>query len=629
MAKSKERLWLAGILIITLLIYLPILRASFLNYDDDLYITENPLITQLSWEHIKSLFTDFYGNQYSPVAMLIMAIEVKIFGLNAAALKFISILLHLLNVAAVFIFMKRLLGRSEMALIIAGIFAVHTLQVESVAWMAASMKVGTYSLFSVLSLIYYLKFLDGGRHRVNYLFSVGWFLLSCLSKEQAVVLPGLLLAIDYYRGRSLTDGKLWGEKIPFFIIALIIGALTMTVADDMRGTPEALPYSVSERILFASYALSAYILKSVVPAELSTFYAYPLIGQIPGWYYLTLLVPVFMIWYIFRAWKKSHKLILFGAAFFLVNLALTFVSQILSVRDVIMADRYMYLSLIGVFIVILPLLRDWLRSKGAESWFSRTVLAYGAMLAVMTMVRTGVWKNDVTFMGNAIEQAEKWNKERSPAMAVTYTNLGVARRKEGNTAEAMRLYQQALVCNPRHVLAFSNMGNIQMLNGQLAQAEENYNKALAIDPEHKNSLSGRGAVYAQQGKYDLAIRDLNKAIEIDPNFIDAYSNRSLTYHSLGNYNKALEDLDRLIALEPDNASYHHDRGIILSILNRKEEGIRSIDQAIRLSPSQGEYYLNRSRIYKELGDMPKAIENAIQARNLGVRVDDTYMNSLQ
>ncbi len=200
-------MWLLGLLgIATILVLHQVLGTEFINYDDDVYVTENPLILDFNMADLRGLFSTFYANQYSPVAMTIMGLEIKALGVNSVALKAVSVLLHLLNAWLVFALIKALFERFELALLTAAIFALHPLQVESVAWLAASMKIGTYSAFFLGSLLLYTKYLQSNK-RGLYLYSVLLFLLSCFCKEQAVILPLILPFLDQVRTGKLIDRK--------------------------------------------------------------------------------------------------------------------------------------------------------------------------------------------------------------------------------------------------------------------------------------------------------------------------------------------------------------------------------------------------------------------------------------
>src|SRR5262245_51236285 len=163
----NQLLWLTLVLLATLAAYLPVLPGGFTNYDDGLYILENPMVRNLDWGHLKDIFSTIYQNQYAPVATLIVAIEVKVFGATPAPLKAIAVLLHIANTVLVFQLIRQLFRRFDYAIITAGLFALNTVQVESVAWLAGSMKIGAYSLFFLSSLLAYVRYLKDK--------SRGWF----------------------------------------------------------------------------------------------------------------------------------------------------------------------------------------------------------------------------------------------------------------------------------------------------------------------------------------------------------------------------------------------------------------------------------------------------------------------
>lgn len=629
-AGASQWIWIAAILVTGFIAFSPILKADFINYDDDYYITENRLITQFDGAAAKTLFTTFYGNQYSPVAMTILALEMKVFGAEPGTLKFISILLHLANALLVFFFVKKLFSRLDFAVITAGLFALHTLQVESVAWMAASAKVSTYALFSLASMLVYLSFLEK-RKWSQLALSLGLFVLSCMCKEQAVVLPVLLVAIDYLKRRNLFSKEVILEKLPFFAVSLIFGLATMTVADEMRGTGEALPYTIVERTLFACYALTAYTLKNILPIDLSTYYLYPPLGQTPAFYYLTPLFCLAMLAAFFYAWKKDQRLIVFGLAFFLVNIALTLLSQIFSVRDVMMADRYVYLSTIGFFLILASWAGGFVDKKPAN----RTIvygalILYGLVLTGLTYQRCGVWKNSITVFTDAIEKGKPGaGKKYSPAISLPYTNRGLAKKLQGDTEGALADYDQAIAANPGYAKAHLNKGNIYFNAGKHQLAIENHNKAIELEPNNQKAYSSRGAAYASLGQYDQALKDFDKAIELDPNFLDALRNRALIRYTVKDFEGALPDLDQVLKFTPNDADILNFKGQVHQQLKRFPEAESYINQSIQFAPQNGTYYLTRAYLYRDMGDKARARQDASQAQAMGVNVDQGFMNSIQ
>src|SRR5207245_356623 len=250
------------------------------------------------------IFLTIYQNQYAPIATLIMAIEVKVFGATAAPLKAIAVLFHLVNTVLVFELVRQLFKRFDYAIITAGLFALNTVQVESVAWLAGSMKIGAYSLFFLSSLLAYVRYLKDK--------SRGWlgaslllFLLSCLCKEQAIALPATLLAIDYLYGKRLRDRVVLLEKAPFVIVSIIFAAVTLSLSGRMQNQEMVNYYSAAQRFVFACFSVVSYLLKLILPVNLSAYYTYPLRGSIPPYYFATPIFALFVLGALCVFWKKE------------------------------------------------------------------------------------------------------------------------------------------------------------------------------------------------------------------------------------------------------------------------------------------------------------------------------------
>ncbi|MDH3650797.1 MAG: glycosyltransferase family 39 protein, partial [Saprospiraceae bacterium] len=418
---KNQKYLLLGLLSIAFLAYIPLLGAEFINYDDDLYITENPHVRFLSGDGIKTLFSSYFWNQYSPIAMVIMALEIKIFGLNPLPLKFISILIHLINTFLVFQFVKILFKKYEYALIAAAVFALHPLQVESVAWLTASMKIGTYSLFSLASYISYITWLDQ-KKKPYYYYSILAFLLACFCKEQAISLPAVIILIDYVRSRNIFEKNVLFEKVPYLIIALIFAAVTLGISGEQQNVQMVDYFNPVHRFIFSCVALSAYLVYFILPIQLSPFYTYPLKSAIPVYYYLTPLIAAGLIIGIYLAWKKNNRIIVFAILFFLANIFLTLLSQVLSVRDVMMADRYVYLPLTGIGIALGYLLEQILKNRPAwKPWPIRILIIFGVFFTTLTFARSKVWENSITIFGDAIEKGTKPG-QINPYLVVAFNN---------------------------------------------------------------------------------------------------------------------------------------------------------------------------------------------------------------
>jgi protein O-mannosyl-transferase len=625
----NQLLWLGLVLLATCVAYLPVLRGDFTNYDDGLYILANPMIRNLDWAHFKDLFSTIYRNQYDPIATLIMAMEFKVFGASPTALKAVSLVLHLANTLLVFQLIRHLFNRFDYAIITAALFALNTQQVESVAWLAASTKIGAYSLFFLSSLLAYIRYLK--EKKLSWLgLSVFFFLLSCFCKEQAIALPAALLAIDYVYGRRLLDRVVLLEKAPFLIVSLIFAFVTLSLAGKMQNPEMVNYYSAGERFIFACFSVVSYVCKLVLPVNLSAFYTYPLKTSIPVYYYPTPIFGVLVLGALWFFWKKKQRIIVFGIVFFSANIFLPLMSQVLSVRDVMMADRYVYLPAIGFFLLVAYVVVELLKIKPrlrVAIWSG--LLAYCLLLAVLTWQRTLIWKNSITLFTDVIDKAHVQSGEKTSFLGLAYNNRGVARKQAGDRQGALADFTEGIDLNPRDSRPWVNRANLHFDAGELDAALRDYNKSVELDPKNAEAYASRGAAYGAQNRFDLALRDLNRAIELDPMLVDAFGNRALLYANTKRFAEELADIDRYLRLKPDDAEMINMRALALIELNRLPEAESEFDRAIHISPRAGVFYLNRSHLYQSTGRKTQALDDAQRAQSLGVKVDPQYLNSLR
>lgn len=625
----NQLLWLGLVLLATCVAYVPVLRGSFTNYDDGLYILENPMVRNLDWGHLKDIFSTIYQNQYAPIATLIMAIEVKVFGATPAPLKAVGVLLHIVNTVLVFQLIRQLFKRFDYAIITAGLFAFNTVQVESVAWLAGSMKIGAYSLFFLAALLAYVRYLKDK--------SRGWlgaslllFLLSCLCKEQAIALPVTLLAIDYLYGRRLRDRVVLLEKAPFFIVSMIFATVTLSLSGKMQNQEMVNYYSAAQRFVFACFSVVSYVLKLILPVNLSAYYTYPVRGSIPPYYFATPIFALLVLGALCVFWKKGQRTIVFGIVFFAANIFLPLMSEVLSVRDVMMADRYVYIPAIGFFLLVAYAVGELLKSKPhLQTAIWTGLVAYGLLLAGLTWQRGHVWENSLTLFTDVINKGQLPSGGIDPFLSMPFNNRGVARKQSGDRAGALADFNQAIVLNPSDPKPWLNRADIHFDAGEFEAAMPDYNKALEVDPKNAKAYANRGASYGAQNKFDLALRDLNRAIELDPTMADAFGNRALLYYNTKRFAEELADIDRYLRLRPDDAEMMNMRALALLDLNRLPEAESEFDRAIQISPSSGAFYLNRSNLYQRTGRKTQALDDAQRAQSLGVKVDPKYLNSLR
>jgi tetratricopeptide (TPR) repeat protein len=499
------------------------------------------------------------------------------------------------------------------------------MQVESVAWLAASMKIGTYALFFLLSIWFYLRYKEKGK--VKFMIAAFLsFLASCFCKEQAVVLPLVLVAVDYLQGRSLFEKKVWLNKIPFLLTSLIFGIVTLNASGGEEIAQKVYDFQISERLIFATYSVGVYLFKLFIPTDLSFFYTYPIKGDIPAYFYLFPLLLIGLLYIIFKAYKKDLRWLVFGILFFLLNVALTSLTAVMSVRDVIMADRYVYMASLGVFFILISLLNS---KKEKWSPMLRSIpLVMGVVFMIISMQRVKVFKNSVTLFTEVIEKGQ-YKDRHNPYLALPYNNRGIAYKRDKKLELAIKDYEVAIGSNPSYPNGYLNRGNIHFDSGEDDLAVLNYNKVLGLKPRNEKALSARGAIYAKRKQYDDALADLTLAIEIDPYFLDAYSNRALTYLDMGNLDEAIEDVSTYLRYSPAKDDMYEFRGYLYIQKKDYKKALSEFNQAIALNSNRAGYYFNRASAHRGLGNKSAALQDANKAKIKGYQVPQEFFDSLR
>ena len=581
-------------------IYFSLFDNEYLNYDDDLYVHENPLIRNMQ---VGDLFAGPYASQYSPMAMTIMAIQYKISD-SLGFIRFSSLLVHLLNVLFIFLVFKNLTKEDWMAGVIALLWAIHPMQVESVAWLAASMKIGTYALFYLFSIWLYLKYLSDSTSKKMLVGSVLTMLLAAMCKEQAVALPLTLLAIDYFKGRNIFSGPVLIEKIPYFAISLIFGLVTLNATSGALDGKVPIvngenAFGIFDRLILALHSLTAYVQNTLLPLDLSFFYTYPLKTNMPVMVYVNALVTLLLVGVMVWAWNKKVKWLAFGLLFFFINVFFPTLTSLMAVRDVLMADRYMYVPLAGLLFILVYALHA---VKGKLPFHPQFIgFALALIFGVLGFLRVDVFQTSETLFSDVIKKESYSQPPLNPHLALAFNNRGIFRKRKGDIKGALADYEMAISSNAAYPNARVGRGNIYFNAGQDDKALEDYNKVADLDPTNGYNLSARGSIFAKRGQNDLALQDLNKAIQYEPFFKDAYSNRALVYLNAGNFAEALKDVDSFLKLSPNDAGMYEMKGVALMNLGRYEEAVTALTKGIGLDSSKPSFYTNRAGAYDALG----------------------------
>jgi protein O-mannosyl-transferase len=637
----QNRIFILIALIVTLLVYAGSLKNGLIkNWDDGGYIVEHTLIRKLNVENVKQIFSVFYKGNYHPLTTLTYALEYSIVGEKPFLYHLNNLALHLLNVLLVFVFIRKLTKKSEIAFITALLFGIHPMHVESVAWISERKDV-LYTFFFLGSMLYYMKYREVKEKKAKYLmFSILALLLSLLSKSAAVTLPVVLLLIDYLQKRKW-EWMVLIEKLPFFILSFGFGIAAIYSQKSAGAIQDLNPlFTIGERLMLASYATMMYIVKLFVPVNLSAMYPYPdrIAGSLPLIYKIApAVITIFVALVIIS--KKYTREIIFGVLFFIVTIFL--VLQLLPVGGAILAERYTYVPYIGLFMII-GKAYVWM-NENKKRIFKTLKPLYVVIIALFVVVfsyqsfeRIKLWKNGEILFTDMIR---------------IYPNLPFAYNNRGylyfnfikNYDKALADYSKCLQLDSTFHRAYSNRGVLYYNMAENGKKDGSITKATTLDslyhlavkdfdhaikfkPDNTDAWIGRANTYSTLKNFDLALKDYNKYIELDPANAKAYLWRGTALCNLLHYNEALTDFNKCLVMTPKDDNAYYWRGIAYYKLNDFKASIKDLTTSLELNPKQSEPYSWRGLAYYDLKLFDESIADYNKAIELNPRDAAAYVN---
>lgn len=511
----------------TVWVYHQVLGYSFLTYDDGLYVTENPhVMGGLNLVNLKWAFTTAHASNWHPLTWISHMLDIYLFGMNSGHHHAMNVVFHTANSLLLFFVLRRMSRDVWQSGFVAALFALHPLHVESVAWVAERKDVLS-TFFLMLTLWFYGRYVEF--HKLSsYLAAVLFFILGLMAKPMLVTLPLTLFLLDYWPlgriqfygfKRMTTPFKilpgwriLW-EKIPFFIL-VIASCLVTFYAQHTGGSMVSLDvYPMGLRISNALIAYVAYIAKMIWPLHLTAFYPHPLF--LPTWQVVgaaLLLISIFGVCALTarrRPYLSVGWLMYFGMLFPVIG--------IVQVGDQAMADRYTYVPLIGIFIILAWGMPDFL----ARWRYKKKVFVWGAallfpVLLSVTWLQVQHWSDNNRFYEHMIKVTSN--------NYLAHYNLGVILAEHGERNAAIRHYNQTLHLKPGHVGALNNLGNALLIEGRRHEAIAHFTDALNLDPHNPEIHNNLGVALTQDDQYDQAINHFRIALKIKPDYADARKN---------------------------------------------------------------------------------------------------------
>ncbi len=597
-------------------VYWPVQNYDFLMYDDNVYVSENTHVTSgLSWENVRWAFTHGWASNWHPLTWISHMLDVNIYGLRAGGHHFTNLVIHAANTVLLFAIFEYMTGALWASAFIAAMFGLHPLHVESAAWIAERKDVLS-TLFMILAMGAYAVYVRrGGISR--YISVLIFFAAGLMAKPMLVTLPFVLLLLDYWplervrfgtddlEGGGITAGVeprslsyLIKEKIPFFVLSAISSVVTFIVQKSSGSVVPFEHFDLRIRLTNAAISYDAYIWKMIWPSRLAAFY--PHHGDkisISVAILCAMLLVILTVCFVYFGVRRKYLTV--GWLWYVVMLLP--VIGLVQVGGQSMADRYMYMPMTGLLIIV-----TWgvweLTARITQQKVILVILAGGVLsaLALVAANQIKYWQNSKTLFKRVIDV--------SPDAWYMHSNYANFLKDEGKVDEAIKHYLIAIQLKPDFAEAYYNMGNAFRKIDKLDEAVACYEKAIKLKSDFADAYSNLGMVFAQMQRRDEALAQFNKALELKPNDAEAISSIGLLYAEQGQLDKAVEYYRKAIAVDPGYVIAHGRLGLILGNQGKYDEALEQFRIVLKAKPDDAEMWRNSGIMLEKLGKIDEAIE---------------------
>ncbi len=553
------------LIIVTVLAYSKLFHGGFMTWDDPEYVINNADIR--SFDNWKLWFSNFYVGNYQPLTMLSYAIDFAINGTDPVTYHITNIFFHAANSVLVWWLIDKVTSNKLIALFVALLFALHPTQTESVSWIAERKNV-LYGFFFLLALIQYVNYTSG--KTAAFIWVVVFAVLSMLCKAAAISLPFALFAIDVWMKRPLNQMQTWLEKTPLVVVAIIvayIGIKAQAAGTFLNMHPE---YSVWHTVVFAGYAYVMYIVQLLLPVKLSVLYPYP--SQIEILHILCLGVAVAIFLSAIWAYRKQRYIWCGGVVFYTANIAI--VLQFVQFGEVLMADRYLYIGCLGIWMPVVHYLYSW-AGKFSKEWLATAGLSLMSVTAfAITYQRNDIWLSEHHFWQSVVETF--------PNSSVAQSSMGGVYLKEGNYREALQYINEAVEIDANNYKAWYNKGVILLRQNDAIGALDALNKSIAIK-ENPKALFTRALLFQQTNRPMQALTDIEKVLQQDPANARAYFIKADCLEQAGNTSNAIDNYTKAISYQEDEPLFYIRRGIAYAKSSQTVAALTDLSKAIELN----------------------------------------------
>jgi len=598
-AKEKARTAAIGLALAaaTLAAFWGARQCQFVNFDDPEYVTSNTEIQRgLTWRSVLWAFRARAAGNWHPLTWLSHLLDYTWYGLTPAGHHLTSVLLHAANGVLLFLILQKMTAAPWRSAMVAALFALHPLRVESVAWVSERKDVLStfFWMLTVGAYVRYAKIMNYELSVMNYSSALLFYACGLMSKPMLVTLPFVLLLLDYWPLERWQRGlaALVREKIPFLILAAASSVVTLLVQRQGGAVAALSGPSMAARLGNALISYVRYLAKIFGPAGLSAFYPHP--GYWPAWQVAgaVILLTAITSWVIWR--RRSQPYLAVGWFWFVGMLAPTMGFVQAGMQS--MADRYSYVPSVGIFIMVVWAASQWLR---ARPWILGMAggLAIGVCLA-LTPRQVSYWRTSETIFLHAIAVTEN--------NYLAYNNLGFDWSKRDEMERAMSAYRRSLDINSNYEVAHYNLGFALATQGRYQEATNEYIKALNLNPNMAEAHNGLAIALGGLGLADAGLHEFQVALQEEPDADGFRDNYAIALVRKGRLDDALEQFRRAAALAPNDLIAHRSLGNILAVKGDLAGAIREDELSLRIDGKDAQAHNDLANALAQQGKLEEA-----------------------
>ncbi len=627
----------------TLLLFSPVGKFDFVGYDDPYYVTENPRVQAgLTAEGLKWAFFELNSpaTYWHPISWVSHMVDCQLFGLKASAHHWMNVFYHIANALLVFFLLRKLTGSEWRSAAVAALFAWHPLQVESVAWVTERKNLIS-TLFFLLTLIAYARFAERLKTRGvadesplqalksrlasgDYWLVVVLFALGLMSKPMLVTVPCVLLLLDFWPLRRVEGFQGAGarrawvtlavEKLPLLALSGISSWITIAGHHQLQYVVSGGQVPLGIRIANALYSYARYIGSTLWPTDLAAIYPYPTSWPISRVVMCLLLIGGLTVLFVWIG--RRRPVFLVGWLWFLGTLVP--VIGILQVGGQSIADRFMYIPLIGLLLIVVWGVGALMEKIGAPRMVAGVLAGIVGVAAIgASRHQVKFWKDSQALFERALAVTEK--------NAIAHYNLGLALSLQGRATEAKLHYQKALEIAPAYTEARNNLAGAYYGEGNMDEAERHYREVLKVSPRHPLANENLAFVLEQKGNPQEALQYVLVSLKEQPSNMDTRFHLLALYGKLGRGNEAVAQAQEIERLRPNDPGLFFALGNAMLMQEKTSEAMAYFTKAIQLRPAFPEAHYQLGNILALSGKVPQALPHFAEVVRLDPKAAEPYV----